>query len=282
MKLKFSVRFLALLPPVFFAVALFAGSGGGDPATPGKFTFAQMCDTQLGMGGYEHDVRNFEAAVRQINKHAPDFVLICGDLVSKADDRSFADFNRIKSGFKIPCYCAAGNHDVGNEPTAESLENYREKVGEDYYGFEHKGFTFLVANTQLWKSPLPGESERHDAWFRSALAEAKAKGSPVVVVTHYPLFVAAPDEKESYYNIAPDKRGELLALFEENGVVALLTGHTHKLVVNDYEGIQMVSGETTSKNFDGRPMGFRMWRAGEGGKLDHEFVKLEGGGGAAE
>ena len=77
-----------------------------------EFTFIQMCDTQLGMGGYEHDVQTFELAVKQINKMAPDFVLICGDLVGKANEKSFADFNRIKGGFKIPCHCAAGNHDV--------------------------------------------------------------------------------------------------------------------------------------------------------------------------
>ena len=258
---------------VVFAARITAGLPA--PAKLGEFRFAQMCDTQLGMGGYEHDVRTFELAVEQINKLAPDLVFICGDLVSKADDKSFADFNRIRAGFKVPCYCAAGNHDVENEPTPESLRRYREKIGEDYFTVEHKGYIFVVANTQLWKAPVAGESEKHDAWFRAALVEAKSKGSPVVVVTHYPLFVGKPDEKESYFNIAPEKRRELLALFEANGVVAMLAGHTHKLVVNEYKGIQLVNGETTSKNFDKRPMGFRMWSAA-GGKLTHEFVKLEG------
>lgn len=238
------------------------------------FTFIQMCDTQLGMGGYEKDVKSFETAVVQINKMAPDFVFICGDLVSKANDKSFADFNRIKSGFKIPCYCAAGNHDVENVPTAESLKKYRETIGKDYFVVEHKGYTFIVANTQLWKAPLKGESEKHDAWFKKALKTAKEKSSPVVVVTHYPLFVEKADEKESYFNIGPEKRKELLDLFEESGVVAMLAGHTHKLVVNEYKGIQLVNGETTSKNFDKRPLGFRLWTAAKVGKLTHEFVKL--------
>ena len=30
------------------------------------FTFVQICDTQLGMGGYEHDVETFKQAVVQI------------------------------------------------------------------------------------------------------------------------------------------------------------------------------------------------------------------------
>lgn len=277
-------RALPLLLATVVASSWFFARAREIPDEPGKaksnaaeeFTFVQMCDTQLGMGGYEHDVKTFELAVTQINALAPDFVLICGDLVSKANDKSFADFKRIKAGFKIPCYCAAGNHDVGNEPTAESLEYYRKTIGKDFYQVEHKGYTFLVANTQLWKAPVQGESEKHDAWFKAALKGAKKKGSPVVVVTHYPLFVKDADEKENYYNIAPAKRKELLALFKTQGVVAMLAGHTHKLVVNDYQGIQMVNGETTSRNFDKRPLGFRLWTAAEQGTLSHQFVKLQG------
>ncbi len=243
-----------------------------------KFSFVQMCDTQLGMGGYEHDVATFKAAVKQINAMAskPDFVLVCGDLVNNADATSFADFKAVRAGFTLPCYCAAGNHDVGNEPTVESLKHYRETIGEDYYAVEHKGYTFVVANTQLWKAPVAGESEKHDAWFKKTLEAAKAKGRPVVVVVHYPLFVKEPDEPEAYFNLPLEKRREILALCETNGVVAFLAGHTHRSVINSHKGIQMVAGETTSKNFDERPMGFRLWQAGAATGLSHEFVALEG------
>lgn len=246
------------------------------PSAGEKFSFVQMCDTQLGMGGYEHDVKTFTLAVDQINKMKPDFVVICGDLVNKADEKSWADFSRIKAGFVIPCHCAAGNHDVENVPTAKSLKLYREKVGKDYFAVEHKGFTFVIANTQLWKAPLKGESEKHDAWFVETLKVAKAKGRPVVVVVHYPLFLQKPDEKEAYFNLPVAKRMELLKLCEENGVVAFLAGHTHKLIVNDYKGIQLVNGETTSKNFDNRPMGFRWWDVGSDRKMKHRFVELVG------
>ncbi|MDG2123523.1 MAG: metallophosphoesterase [Verrucomicrobiales bacterium] len=269
---------LRLLPPLAIATLttglLVAAPDSPSPSPRSDFKFVQMCDTQLGMGGYQHDVKNFETAVDQINAMQADFVVICGDLVSKANDRSFADFNRIKNGFKIPCHCAAGNHDVENTPTAETLKNYREKIGPDYFAIEHKGYTFAIANTQLWKAPVAGESEKHDTWFKQTLATAKSKNSPVVVVTHYPLFTGQPDEKENYYNIAPEKRRELLTLFEQSGVVAHLAGHTHKLIINEYKGIQLVNGETTSKNFDSRPMGFRLWNATRDGAMSHEFVPL--------
>ncbi|NIP94679.1 MAG: hypothetical protein GWO24_15060, partial [Akkermansiaceae bacterium] len=72
------------------------------------------------------------------------------------------------------------------------------------------GFTFVIANTQLWKAPVAGESEKHDAWFRKSLAEARSKRRPVVVVVHYPLFVEGPDEKETYWNLPVAKRREIL------------------------------------------------------------------------
>jgi hypothetical protein len=59
-------------------------------------------------------------------------------------------------------------------------------------------------------------------------------------------------------------------------VVGFLAGHTHRQISNEYQGMQMVNGETTSKNFDKRPMGFRLWNVSAKRKLRHRFVPLEG------
>lgn len=261
-------------------LSLLGSRGLADSSGPAKkaepFTFVQMCDTQLGMGGYEHDVMTFNLAVKQINAMLPDFVVICGDLVQTANDESIADFNEIRAKFTLPCYCAPGNHDVGNQPTEASLKSYREKIGEDYYSIEHKGHTIVIANSQLWKAEVEVESEKHDAWFRKTLEEARAKGSPVIVAVHYPIYLKNPDEEENYYNLPLEKRKEILTLCEENGVVAFLAGHTHKQITNEYKGIQLVNGETTSKNFDKRPMGFRLWNVDDEKGLRHRFVPLEG------
>jgi len=239
------------------------------------FTFVQICDTQLGMGGYQHDVDTFTRAVEQINALNPDFVVICGDLVHDRNAASFSDFKRIKSAFTVPCYCVPGNHDVGNEPSKESLRNYREVIGADHSSFEHKGYTFALVNTQLWKGPLAGETVVQDAWLVQTLAAAKKKESPVFVVGHYPLFLEQPMESEKYSNLPQAKRAELLALFEPYGVVAMLGGHTHRLIINDYKGIQLVNGETTSKNFDKRPMGFRLWSIAGQRPFLHEFIPVK-------
>ena len=238
------------------------------------FSFVQMCDTQLGMGGYEQDIQAFKQAVKQINILKPDFVIICGDLVDIADDSSFSDFLKIKESFTVPCYCAAGNHDVENIPNDTTLSYYRNAIGKDYYEFRHKGYSFIVTNSQLWKVNLYDESKKHDDWFKNTLQSQSTKKNPVFVIGHYPLFIENHLEEEGYFNFPPIKRAEILELFTQNNVLAYLSGHKHELVINNFENIQLVSGETTSLNFDNRPYGFRLWKVSSD-TVKHQLVPLE-------
>jgi 3',5'-cyclic AMP phosphodiesterase CpdA len=243
---------------------------------PKPFSFVQMCDPQLGFESYEADLARLEQAVKQINASQADFVVVCGDLVNKPDDKSFGDFNAVRTKLRVPAYCAAGNHDIGNEPTLETLTQFRQKVGKDFFYFDHKGCRFIVLNTQLWKTPVTGETEEQDAWLRKTLVEASRKGRRVFVVVHYPPFVKDPEEADAYFNLPLEKRRELLSDFERAGVVAILAGHTHTTAVNRVGTIEVVTSETTSKNFDKRPFGFRVWHVNADGSYTHEFVPLKG------
>ena len=108
------------------------------------------------------------------------------------------------------------------------------------------------------------------------LKTASEKGHRIFVVGHHPLFLKDPNEDDQYYNIPVEKRKSLLRLFESRNVVAMLGGHTHRLTVNDYKGIQLVNGETTSKNLDGHAPGFRLWHVGDTRPFKHGSVPLEG------
>ncbi len=238
------------------------------------FTFVQLCGPQLGFGGYAHDVAALQQAVRQINALQPAFVLVCGDLVNVPSAKAYADFNRIKAGLTVPCYGLPGNHDLGQHPTPAALQNFRKLVGPDRFAFAHHGCTFVLVNSQLWKEPLPGESEQQDIWLRRILAEANGKQSRLFVVGHHPLFVERPDEPENFWNLPPVRRADLLQLFAGQRVTAVLGGHTHTLLLNEYAGIQLVNAETTSMNFDQRPVGFRLWHVEQTGPARHEFVPL--------
>ncbi len=239
------------------------------------FTFVQMSDPQIGFTAYEQDLARFNQAVERINSLRPDFVVICGDLVNHPDRKSWRDFRAAAGKLKTAFYCAPGNHDVGNKPTTQSLRDYRKAVGRDHFSFEHKGCTFLVLNTQIVKSPVAGETEKQDAWLRERLAAAHANVHPIFIVEHYPPFVKAPDEPNEYFNLPPEPRRELLTLFERSGVVAILAGHTHTTLANQFGRFQIVTSETTSRNFDKRPYGFTLWQVSPNGSCHHQFVPLE-------
>lgn len=250
-------------------------SPGRPSGSAGGFTFVQICDPQLGFSEYERDAASLRQAVLQVNGLRPDFVVVCGDMVNDANARSFSDFKAIAGELAMPYYCVPGNHDVGNRPSASSLARYRETIGRDYYVIEHRGAAFVFVNTQLWKEAVAGETEKQDAWLRERLAEAAEKGQQIFIVGHIPLFNREADEADEYMNLPIERRTELLGLFERYGAAAYLGGHAHRLILNEYKGIQMVHGETTSKHFDARPLGFRLWRVHAPMRPEHEFVPLE-------
>lgn len=241
--------------------------------SPGSFSFVQICDPQLGMGGYEHDTATLGQAVRQINELNVDFAIFCGDLVNHAGDSSFADFKSIIAGLIIPYYCIPGNHDVGMVPNDTTLAFYRSTMGEDYFSFYHKGVPFILTNSQLWKTDIGEESRKHDEWFKKTMGSLLKDERPIVV-GHFPIYIQDIDEDETYSNFPLEKRTELLGLFKKENVVAYLSGHKHVYLNNNYQGIQLVTGESTSKNFDKRPMGFRKWDI-SADTLIHSFVALE-------
>jgi predicted phosphodiesterase len=238
------------------------------------FSFVQLCDTQLGLGGYKNDIKSFKTAVKQINTLNPDFVVICGDLVQKRKDSSFIDFKKINETFKMPSYIAPGNHDVGVNPNKKTLNYYRKTIGDDYYTFQHKGYSFVVTNSLFWKTNVEYESKKHDNWFKERLKENSINNVPVFVIGHYPLYLKTLDEEEIFGNLPLTKRKELLDLFKKNNVVAYLTGHAHRRIINKQDNIQLVTAVSTSKNSRNSPLGFRVWNV----SLDiitHHFVPLQ-------
>ena len=241
------------------------------------FSFVQLCDPQLGIGGYEHDLDSFRKAVAQINLLKPDLVIVCGDLVHRGhDNQRFEDFLAVKTRLTMPCYLAPGNHDIGNYPNHETLANYRKRVGKDYYAFQHKGHTFIIVNTQLWKHPLAGESEAQDQWFRETLRDTAARKSPVIVAGHLPLYTLDPEEPQTIHNIPPKRRTGLLDLLTEHRVVAVLSGHVHANIVHDHAGIQLITTASTSWNLGNTPLGFRLWRVETERPWAHQYVEVEG------
>jgi 3',5'-cyclic AMP phosphodiesterase CpdA len=255
-----------------------------------------MADTQFGMwstpklfllfgwGGdpdsFARETHNMEQAITHANRLQPDFVIVCGDLTNTPGHTGqIAEFQRISAQLdpEIPFYVVAGNHDVGNVPTTESLAAYRETFGPDYFSFRARDVYGIVLNSQLIHSPdgAPKEAAAQLAWLRAELARAKdTDAAHILVFQHHPFFLEAPDEKDQYFNLPRKRRGPYLALFREAGVRAVFAGHYHRNAHGWDGSLEMVTTGPVGKPLGDDPSGLRIVRVGEYG-LDHAYFALD-------
>ena len=63
--------------------------------------------------------------------------------------------------------CVCGNHDVGNRPTKDTIENYKSTFGDDYFSFWFGGVHFIVLNSQLYEdySLVEDHAVAQDKWL---------------------------------------------------------------------------------------------------------------------
>lgn len=120
----------------------------------------------------------------------------------------------------IPLVFVSGNHDIGNTPTRETIDNYCKSWGDDYFSFWVGGVFFLVLNSQLYfdSSKCPELKQAQDAWLNGQLAAAeKRKCKHIIVFQHIPLFLRKPDEDHDYFNLEKSVRQEIMEKFQNAG-----------------------------------------------------------------
>lgn len=247
------------------------------------FYFIQLSDPQLGMftnnRDFAQDATNFEFAVTAVNRLRPAFVVITGDLVHKPGDAAqIAEYRRIAGLIdrSIPVYHIAGNHDVENAPTPESLAAYRKIFGPDRYTFRHQGLVGIVLNSSVIHTPEKaaadlGEQER---WLRTELGKAKAEGARhIVVFQHHPWFIKNAAEADQYFNIPVARRAAYLALFREFGVRYLFCGHYHRNAEARDGEIENVTSGPVGKPLGGAKSGLRVAIVRDD-RIEHRYFEL--------
>lgn len=231
----------------------------------GPFYFVQGTDPQFGLmkawstGDCEHggdewgeEIRLTEQAVRIVNqlKPTPRFFVLCGDLVHAMPGMPWRqeqteDLQHVlgKVEDDIPLVLVSGNHDVGNSPTAQTITEFCQTWGDDYFSFWVGGVLFLVLNSQLWHdaSHCPDLRVAQDHWLDRQLAEAQQQRCQhAVVFQHIPLFLHSVDEDDDYFNLPTAVRMELADKFARAGVKAVFSGHYHRNAGGTYKSLDMV------------------------------------------
>jgi 3',5'-cyclic AMP phosphodiesterase CpdA len=245
---------------ILFALAL--------GATLAAQTFVQMSDPQFGMyaenKGVEHETANFEFAIATANRLKPAFVVLTGDLVNaEGDGAQIAEFKRVAGRLdpNIRLFLMPGNHDVGNEPTKESLAKYREQFGPDYYTFRVGDIAGIVLDSSLEKSTqnVPDEAAKMEAWFRTELAKAQRDGvKHLIVFQHIPFFLNDPKEEDRYENIPRETRQRYLKTLHEYGVKQVFAGHYHSTSEARDGDLEMITTGPVGKPVPPARSGFRI------------------------
>jgi 3',5'-cyclic AMP phosphodiesterase CpdA len=243
-------------------------------------SFLQMSDTQFGMytenRDFAQETANFEFVVANANRLKPRFVVACGDLVNRSGDADqIAEFHRIAKKFAtgIDLHVVAGNHDVGNTPTPESLAIYRKNFGNDYYTFSLPDFEGIVLDSSLIQHPegAPGEAAKQEKWLEAELGKAKQSGVKwIVVFQHIPFFVTKPDEPDDYFNIPQAVRSRYLDLLKRSDVHYVFAGHLHHNSLGDSGPLHMISTGPVGKPLETGASGFRVVQIDSTG-LKHQF-----------
>lgn len=225
------------------------------------FSFFVMADTHVNEGENASTSpyrTNLEANPRARQAFAelaaarpcPRFVVHLGDMVHPVPALSehkdaIKQFRSLASQLHAPLHLTPGNHDVGDKliewmPAGrvcdEYLAAYREEFGPDYYAFEEGGLLFIVLNSLLLNSSLPGEAEQR-AWVERQLDGSA--GRRVFLFMHYPPFLYSPEEDGNYDNIDEPARTWLLAQIGRPEVEAAFAGHVHNFWLHCWQSAKL-------------------------------------------
>jgi 3',5'-cyclic AMP phosphodiesterase CpdA len=269
----------ACLSAVLAAATFTAAEQELRPASA-DFFFVQLADTQFGAFTNDRDFvqesSNYEFAVANINRLEPAFVVICGDLINKPGDvAQRSEYRRITALVDpaIPVYAVAGNHDVGNAPTAASLADYREHFGPDYYGFEIGNLYGIVLNSSVIAAPdaVPDEAAAQERWLESELTKARASGAAhIVVFQHHSWFIADAAEPTAYFNVPLETRRRYLEVLKAAGVRYVFAGHYHRNAYAADGELEMITTGPVGRPLGPDPSGLRIVRVTPS-SLTHEY-----------
>jgi 3',5'-cyclic AMP phosphodiesterase CpdA len=206
-----------------------------------EFRLTQISDTHLARR-MTPLIENFHRVSEYIDAKRPDLVLNSGDVAfdgpAEPDELEFA--RSLHDVLPVACRYLPGNHDIGDNPTAvgpapkqpvtePSLQAYRATFGDDRWRFDAAGWCFIGLNSLIMNTGLADEAEQFD-WLASQLAGAK--GQPVALFLHKPLFLNTPDDPEleatSIRYVPMPARSRLIEMLRAVDLRLVGSGHVHQ------------------------------------------------------
>lgn len=271
------MRFLFLAD---MQLGAYASVSGLDQATIGQLAERDIhVDAVPEVTGFEWDSDRYSEAITMANSIRPDFVVVGGDMVDDSESQEQLEevlriTHRLDDG--IPLYWVPGNHDIAVDtvvPTRHSISKYRETFGRDYYAFVFGSYRFIVLNTVVVDHPEEVLEELDEQMEFLEHELSRTSPGTALIFGHHPLFLRAPTEPDSYWNLPLERRSELLRLIHHHRVPAAFAGHWHRNSVAFDGDFQMVTTGPVGVPMGADPSGLRVVNL-DGGRVTHEYRPL--------
>lgn len=182
---------------------------------------------------------------------SPAFLVTVGDLTMSGTHWQLDMYERIRGAARVMVYDGFGGHD-GNCLSPRSTVNFELHLGPSYYSWDYGGVHFVQFVTETKYLRSTGRA-RQETW-RAADLGTIAKGTPVVVVTHYPLPAEWFDgQKQKGVNILCQLAGHwhMVQAGSRNGVPVLITaparGRDWGAYSTAYRWVRIESGKVRSE-----------------------------------
>lgn len=191
-------------------------------------------------------VQYLQLCIEDINQRdSIDFVIHTGDITQSGDAPAMQTAKALLDDLDIPYYALAGNHDVSryhNQP-AYMLPVF----GNDYFSFTLNGYRCIgfsaISPTGTQEGYLPASTWQ---WLEQQLTVSP--GLPAIVFSHYPL--QKGDMTDAHV---------LTELLQNTGTIITLSGHYHRYMLFDYNGLPGIVNRSMMRTSEPEP-GYTLYR----------------------
>ena len=208
--------------------------------------FAQVSDSHLGFSGAANTnvTDTFGQAIDRINNlgYTPDFVIHTGDITHLASPDQFDQAKQMMKGLKAPqVFTVPGEHDSVDD----AGQKYRSAFGagsrgDGWYSFDISGVHVIALVNTLNMSKLGHLGAEQLEFVQKDVAGLSAD-TPIIVVSHIPLFAMYPD-----WGWGTDDAAQALSYLRRFSSVTCLNGHVHQLFSKTENNVTFYSGTTTA------------------------------------
>ena len=158
---------------------------------PEKFRFIHGADIQydFAIPAREAELRADMAEIQQVaDEYGCAFIDFPGDMTEDGVPVRLEILKRALDSTPLRKYNIYGGHDGAKSKPAR-LKNFTDYIGAPYFSWNHGGIHFIAPVSEFHQLTKPEQAKQH-VWMKNDL-DLLAPGTPVIVITHIPDYVAA-------------------------------------------------------------------------------------------